>query len=170
MSVLTHDEIIKRITDKSLVIDPFSHKSVGPASVDLHLGKHFRVFKQVKEVYRVIEEANFEEITEVVEASNHFLLLPGQIAHTVTQERIVLPDTLCAWIQGRSRFGRLGLMVHITASFVQPGSAGQQVLEIGNAGPIPLQLSPGLAICQLILEEVVGSASYQGRFKNQKKP
>lgn len=170
MAVLTHDEIINRIKTKEIIIDPLDEIAVGPASIDLHLGNTFRVFKAVKEIYTVTEEANYEQITQVVDVHDKFLLLPGQMVHAITKERIQLSPTLCGWIEGRSRFGRLGLTVHITASFVQPGTAGHQVLEMNNAGPVPLSIQPGLAICQLILEETVGSATYQGRFKGQVKP
>ena len=170
MAILSRDSILERVKSGELTITPFDEKSVGPASIDLHLGTSFRVFKQVDKVLQVTDDADFKDVTELVEEEKEFLLMPGQTAHAVTAERIVLPPTLCGWIQGRSRFGRLGLMVHITASFVQPGSSGNQVLEMNNAGPIPLSLHPGIAICQLILEELHGSATYTGKFALQIKP
>ncbi len=170
MSVLSHDEILRAIKEKKVQIEPFDQQAVGPASIDLHLGTIFRVFKQVKDVFEVTENADFEKITEIVHAKEQFLLLPGQVVHGITIEKIHLPPTLCGRIEGRSRFGRLGLMVHITASFIQPGTLGHQVLEMNNAGPVPLLLIPGVAICQLILEEVRGSAAYVGRFKGQDQP
>jgi dCTP deaminase len=82
-------------------------------------------------------------------------------------EKITLPDNICAWIGGRSRFARIGLFVHITASFVQPGISNHQVLEMYNASPIPLAIYPGLRICQLVLEHTVGEGHYDGRFRHQ---
>lgn len=170
MSVLAKEEILKRIKAEEIKIDPFQEKYLGPASYDLHLGNRFRIFKGVKEIFKVTEEADFNAVTNLVSIDKDFLLMPGQTVHGITLEKISLPDDICGWIEGRSRFGRLGLMVHITSSFIQPGSVGYQVLEINNAGPMPLSLTPGLAICQLIFEETKGKARYQGRFFDQKQP
>ena len=86
----------------------------------------------------------------------------------IIEETISLPEDICGWIQGRSRFARLGLMVHITASLIQPGSKGRQVLEIFNAGNVALRLYPGTKICQVIFERCEGKASYRGGFLEQK--
>lgn len=170
MAILTHDEILKRIRQGNIKIEPFNEQQVGPASVDLHLGNKFRVFKTVQHVHHVGEEADFEAISEVVEVEDHFILLPGQTVLGITHERITLPNDLCGWLEGRSRFARLGLMVHITASFMQPGIDNHQVLEMTNAGPIPLALHPGIAVCQFIFEECRGTAHYHGRFQRQTSP
>ena len=98
------------------------------------------------------------------------MLNPGQTAHGITIEKITLPDNICGWIEGRSSLGRLGLSVHITASFIQPGISNKQVLEMNNVGPIPLAIYPGIAVCQIILEETLGAAKYQGRFRHQHQP
>lgn len=169
MSVLTEKEILKRINTGQITIEPFREDCLGPASYDLHLGNKFRVFKEVKEVFPVTAEVDFEKVTTLIEVDN-LLLVPGQTVHAVTQEKITLPSDICAWIEGRSRYGRLGLVVHITSGFIQPGSTGNQVLEINNLGPIPLSLLPGVSICQIIFQECKGKASYQGRFKGQKEP
>lgn len=171
MAVLTRDEILRRIAAGSIGIEPFDAAQVGPASIDLHLGRQFRVFQPAQEIFHVTDEADYRSVTRVIEVEDYFLLLPGQAIHGVTQERISLPDDLCGWIQGRSRFARIGLMVHVTANFMQPGIAqAKQVLEMNNAGPIPLAIHPGTAICQIILEECVGQAHYEGRFQGQSKP
>jgi len=170
MAVLTKKEILAKIKTGEIKIEPLNKPALGPASYDLHLGNKFRVFKSVKEIFIVTERAEFEKVTKLVEVKRNFLLMPGQTAHGITQEKITLPDDICGWIEGRSRFGRLGLMVHITSGFIQPGSSGYQVLEINNAGPMPLSLNPGLAICQIIFEETKGEAKYEGRFKNQQTP
>ena len=88
----------------------------------------------------------------------------------MTEENIKIADDICGWLEGRSRFARFGLMVHITASFIQPGVSNKQVLEMNNAGPMPIAIHPGIAICQIILEETVGTASYSGKFKSQSTP
>lgn len=170
MAVLTKSEVLKKINSGEIKIEPFNKKNLGPASYDLHLGNKFRVFKGVKKIFKVTEKADFNEITKLVTIDKYFLLMPGKTIHGITQEKVTLPDNICAWIEGRSRFGRLGLMVHITSGFIQPGTVGFQVLEMSNAGPMPLSLPPGLTICQIILEECRGKALYTGRFKNQISP
>lgn len=171
MGVLTRDVILARIADGSVRIDPFDPAQVGPASIDLHLDRQFRVFTPIHDIFHVTDAADHRDVSEIIEVEDYFLLLPGQAIHGVTRERITLPDDLCGWIQGRSRFARVGLMVHVTANFMQPGLvAAKQVLEMNNAGPMPLALHPGTAVCQIILEECVGRAHYTGRFQSQQLP
>jgi dCTP deaminase len=172
MSILTHDEIIKRVRAGQIGIDPFDESKVGPASIDLHLANRFRVFKRVREIFHVTEEAAYEDVSEVIEVAegDYFVLMPGETCHGVTRERITLPEDICGWLQGRSRFARLGLMVHITAAFIQPGIDNHQALEINNAGPMPLALRPGIALCQFMFQECVGKARYQGRYRRQVAP
>src|SRR5215208_4342498 len=172
MAILTHGQIIKRVKDGEIGIDPFDERFVGPASVDLHLANQFRVFRRVRDIFHVTEAADYEDVTEIVEIGDddYLVLMTGETAHGITRERIRLPETLCGWLQGRSRFARIGLMVHITASFMQPGIDNKQALEINNAGPMPLALRPGIAVCQFIFEECVGRARYQGRYRGQIAP
>ena len=172
MSNLTHDEIIRRVRADEIGIVPFDERFVGPASVDLHLDSQFRVFRRVRDIFHVTEDAAYETVSEVVEVGDddYFVLMPGETVHGLTRERIRLPDSLCGWLQGRSRFARLGLMVHITAAFIQPGIDNHQALEINNAGPMPLALRPGTALCQFIFQETVGRAHYAGRYRGQVAP
>jgi dCTP deaminase len=171
MTVLTRTEILDHIDAGTIVIDPFDHEQVGPASIDLHLDRQFRVFRPAQEIFHVTDEADYRHITDLIEVDDYFLLLPGQAIHGVTQERITLPDDICGWIQGRSRFARIGLMVHVTANFMQPGIRNaKQVLEMNNAGPIPLAIHPGTTMCQIILEQCTGRAQYLGRFQGQQVP
>jgi dCTP deaminase len=165
--ILTHDEILKEISSGHIVIDPFSPDCVGPASVDLHLGNEFRVFRKVHDIVRVSPEANYEEITERIQVRDHLLLMPQETVLGITQERITLAPNICGWLEGRSRFSRLGLLVHISASFMQPGIANKQCLEISNFSPMPLALYPGIPICQFIFQRTLGEARYQGKFRNQ---
>lgn len=172
MGILTRDEIIRRVRGGEIGIDPFDEQFVGPASVDLHLANQFRIFRRVREIFHVTEDATYEDVSEVIEVGDddYFVLMPGETCHGLTRERITLPDQVCGWLQGRSRFARLGLMVHITAAFIQPGIDNHQALEINNAGPMPLALRPGIALCQFIFEECVGHARYQGRYRGQIAP
>lgn len=172
MAILTRDEIIRRIRAGEIGIDPFDERFVGPASIDLHLANRFRVFRRIRDIFHVTEEAAYEGVSEVIEVGDedYFVLMPGETCHGLTRERVRLPDNVCGWLQGRSRFARVGLMVHITAAFIQPGIDNHQALEINNAGPMPLALRPGIALCQFIFEECVGRAHYAGRYRTQDAP
>lgn len=168
MSILTHDEILKEISAGNIVIDPFDPVRVGPASIDLHLGNEFRVFRKVHDIVRVTEEANYEEITERIVVDDHLLLMPQETVLGITEEKVTLASNICGWLEGRSRFSRLGLLVHISASFIQPGIENKQVLEISNFSPMPLALYPGTAMCQFVFQRTIGHAKYSGRFRNQR--
>ncbi len=172
MAILTREEILREIREGNLKIDPFTEDMAGPGSVDLSLGNSFRTFRKLHDIYDVTDEANFHDITSLVEIGDdeRFVLMPQETVLGITRERITLPPYLCGWLEGRSRFARLGLMVHITAGFMQPGIDNQQVLEIANVSPAPLALHPGTRICQFIFERTVGQAKYQGRFSDQRLP
>lgn len=170
--ILTHDKILEEIDKGNIKIEPFEVSRVGAGSIDLCLGNVFRRFKHHNKVFPVKENSDFEEITELVKIQKgEFLLLkPQETVLGITCERITLAPDLCGWLEGRSRFARLGLGVHITSGFMQPGIDNYQVLEITNLGPTPLGLYPGTAICQMIFQRCEGEARYQGKFAAQKEP
>lgn len=172
ITILSRDEILHLIQERKIEFNPFELSQVGPTSVDLTLGNEFRVFKKVGRIFHIEEDVNFEGITELVRVNfdDYLLLMPGELVHGITVERIRLPMNLAGWIEGRSRFARIGLMIHVTAGLVQPGCDNKQVLEISNMSSMPLALHPGTRICQIVLEEVKGSAVYQGKFKEQMGP
>lgn len=172
ITILTRNEILRLVGEGKVVITPLEASQVGPTSIDLALGNEFRVFKKVRDIFHVKEDVRFEEISETVHVKNgdYLLLMPGELVHGITKERIKLPKNLAARIEGRSRFARVGLMVHMTAGLIQPGCDNKQVLEISNMSPMPLALYPGTKICQIVLEEVLGEAEYSGRFKDQTIP
>jgi dCTP deaminase len=167
MGVLTREEILKEVRRGAIEIDPFEEDQVGPASIDLRLGREFRVFKKLRNALVVEDRITIEDLTERLETEESFTLMPGETVLGITQERIKLPASICGWLEGRSRFARMGLVIHMTASFVQPGINNRQVLEIGNLAPFPLVLKPGVRICQIVLERTEGEAFYQGRFMCQ---
>ncbi len=170
MSILTRDEIFKEIEAGRIKIDPFTEDQVGPASVDLTLDNKFRVFKKIHETFVVTEDADYETITDYEEVDTHFLLMPGEAVLGITKETVTLPENICGWLEGRSRFARVGLTVHITAGFMQPGICNKQVLEINNMAPVPLAIVPGTRLAQFIFQRCIGNAKYEGRFKIQEKP
>jgi dCTP deaminase len=167
MTILTHDVILEEIKKGAISIIPFDANCVGPGSADLHLGDEFRVFDKVEEIVHVDDKADHKKHTRKVKVQDYLLLMPGETVMGVTQEKIRLDGSLCGWLEGRSRFARMGLLVHISASFVQPGINNRQVLEISNMSQMPLALYPGTALCQIIFERAEGSATYKGRYKNQ---
>ncbi|MFC1627417.1 dCTP deaminase [Patescibacteria group bacterium] len=171
MAVLTKGEILKLIDQKIISISPFDKDQVGPASIDFHLGNQFRVFKDIKKPFLVTNpHKDYQKLTKVVTKQDNITILPNESIHGITKETLELPNNLCGWIQGRSSLARIGLMVHITANFIHPGQKAKQVLEMTNAGPIPLIIPVGIPICQIILEETKGEASYQGKFFQQDTP
>ena len=169
MSVLGREAILQAIQQGIIAITPFHADRVGPASVDLTLASTFRVFRKVHQVVEVREHTDYREFTDkvVVADGQHILIMPGETVLGITRERLRLGPGLCGWLEGRSRFARLGLMVHISAPFMGPGIDSQQVLEMSNFGPAPLAVLPGIAICQFVFQRLDGSESYLGRFAGQ---
>ena len=168
MSILTKNEILKEIEAGNIAVTPFDNSMIGPGSIDLHLGDMFRIFKKVHGIVDINDTTNYEQMTELIHAPNGIILMPGETILGITVETIKLSSTICGWLEGRSRFARLGLLVHISASFMQPGINNNQVLEMTNFSPMPLRIHPGTAICQFIFQQTIGEAFYRGRFKNQK--
>jgi dCTP deaminase len=169
MSILGRQAILEAIEQGAIAITPFTPELVGPASVDLTLASTFRVFRKVHEVITVHENTDYRAYTDriEIEAGRTILIMPGETILGITRERLRLGPGLCGWLEGRSRFARLGLMVHISAPFMGPGIDSQQVLEMSNFGPAPLAVVPGLAICQFVFQKLEGSEQYAGRFAGQ---
>ena len=165
--ILTRNEILKELKSKKIEITPLSEKNIGPASIDLTLGNEFRVFTNKKSLI-LDEKSDYKKYTVLVRKKS-FLLMPKNYVLAITKERIKLPNNICGFISGRSRFARFGLSVYMAAFFVQPGINNKQVLEINNVSNFPVILKPGLRICQLILERTDGHAIYMGKFKSQNK-
>jgi len=170
--ILSKDEILKAIREGRITLTPFRSECIGPCSVDLHLGRKFRVFKKKRQKITISENERYDEYFDSVELgkSQGILLEPGELVLGVTEERIKLGKDLCARLDGRTRFARLGLLVHVSASLVQPGCDNVQVLEIINMSPWKMMLTPGLKVCQVVFEELRGKAEYRGRFRKQLAP
>lgn len=165
--ILTREKILEQINNGRIKIEPFDEEAVGAASVDLTIDKEIRVFIKSDTAVPITKDTDYRELTRKMTIEDKYVMKPGELILGITKENIKLPGNICGWLNSRSRFARLGLMVHITAPFVQPGISGKQVLEIYNAGPNNLELIPGEKLCQLILEECSGSFEYQGQFSNQ---
>ena len=171
--LLTRDVILDYIKKGKIKISPYFPDQVGPASIDLTLGNTFRVFNNDKNTIHInSEEIDIEKFGHlvVVKDNKPLIIKPKQLALGVTKEKIWLPKNMAGWLMGRSRFARIGLMIHVTASFVQPNSQNKQVLEMFNASNFDIAVYPGVRVCQLILEETKGEAEFKGKFQFQEKP
>ncbi len=170
MSILTKSKILEEIKNGNIKIDPFDEKSVGPGSVDLTLDNVFRVFKKSRKPIEINNETNYEKVTTLVKTDDGILVQPGETILGITKETITLSEELCGWLEGRSRFARMGLAVHITAGFMQPGINNKQVLEMTNFGASPLFLKVGTKICQFVFDRCEGRAKYSGQYSGQQTP
>ena len=152
IAVLSDGTIRRLLEEGRLVIDPWDPTMLQPASVDLRLGTSFRVFHNHR--IQTIDIADPpRDLTEHVTVSEEetFVIHPGEFVLGRTAERVELPDDLVARIEGKSSIGRLGLVVHATAGFVDPGWNGTLTLEITNFNSVPIVLRPGLPVAQLSL-------------------
>jgi len=168
MTVLTRDVILDELDSGRIRIDPFDRNQVGVASIDLTLGTEIREIQNAPEAIRVEDGTDYRDHTTVSRLKEPFRLDPGVTIHGITEEHISLPDDLCGFLEGRSRFARLGLMIHVTSAFVQPGVSNRQVLEMSNVSSRALDIVAGVRICQLVLMRTDGHAVYQGQFQDQR--
>ncbi|MCX6767633.1 MAG: dCTP deaminase [Candidatus Micrarchaeota archaeon] len=169
--ILSKKEILKALNKGEITVTPFDKKNIGPCSIDLRLGNVFRVFKNKKKTIDISEDTTPDGQSEIIYTGKEGISIkPKELVLGVTVEKIKLPTYLCARIDGRTRFARLGLAVHLSSSLIQPGVDNNQVLEIVNMSPNKLRLKPGLKICQVVFEELRGSAVYCGAYRTQTKP
>jgi dCTP deaminase len=172
MAILTRNEIKKAIDRGFIKIEPLDGSQIGAGSVDLTLGNEFRIFKKHRGIFHIRDCSNFEGLTEFISlrGGETIIVKPQEMILGITKEKITLAENYCGWLEGRSRFARFGLVIHVTAGFVHPGTSNHQVLEIVNLGHTRLALYPGTRICQFILEKCIGRAKYTGKFEVQDKP
>lgn len=168
MSVLTRDVILDEIDRGRIQVDPFERMQVGAASIDLTLGGEIREIVNARDAIRVEDDTDYRNHTRVLDLRRPYRLDPGVTIHGITAEHLSLPDDLCGFLEGRSRFARLGLMIHVTSAFVQPGVSNRQVLEMSNVSSRALEIVAGVRICQLVLMRTDGRAVYRGRFQDQR--
>jgi dCTP deaminase len=167
MAVLTREAILAEIESGRLEISPFAPDQLGAASIDLTLGDEIRVIESGAEPIDVRNGVDYRDFTAVRRLDEPFVLQPGCTIHGITRERLTLPPDLCGFLEGRSRFARLGLMIHVTSAFVQPGVSNRQVLEMSNVAGRPLRIHAGVRLCQIVLMRTDGRATYRGRFARQ---
>ena len=176
--LLSDRDIRKEIESERVVIDPFESVMIQPSSIDVRMDRYFRVFENHR--YPHIDPAvDQSDLTRVVEAQGEepFILHPGEFVLGSTFEVVSLPDDLAARVEGKSSLGRLGLLTHATAGFVDPGFSGHVTLELANVATLPIKLYPGMKIGQLCFfrlsspaEHPYGSAKYGSRYQGQRGP
>ena len=150
MMLLSDIDIENFIDAGEINITPYNRSLLQPSSIDVRLGRQFRIFNSHR--YTHIDPAQEQdELTTLVELSSFgcFILHPGEFALASTKETITLPDTVAARLEGKSSLGRLGLMNHSTAGFIDPGFSGQITLELSNVSNLPIKLYPGMRIGQV---------------------
>ena len=176
--VLSDRTIATLIADGRIGIDPYDAALLQPSSVDVRLDRLFRVFENHR--YPHIDPAEDQpDLTREVEPPDDepFILHPGEFVLGSTYEVITLPDDIAARLEGKSSLGRLGLLTHSTAGFIDPGFSGHVTLELSNVATLPIKLWPGMKIGQLCFfrlsspsENPYGSAKYGSRYQGQRGP
>jgi dCTP deaminase len=177
--VLLSDRDLKAAIEAGrLTIDPFDPELVQPSSIDVRLDRFFRVFENHR--YPHIDPAEQQDdLTRMVEvaADEPFILHPGEFVLGSTYETITLADDIASRLEGKSSLGRLGLLTHSTAGFIDPGFSGHVTLELSNVATLPIKLWPGMKIGQVCViklsspaEHPYGSAIYGSRYQGQRGP
>ncbi|WP_072314599.1 dCTP deaminase [Agrococcus sp. Marseille-P2731] len=176
--LLSDRDIRARLDSGSLGLDPLDRSMLQPSSVDVRLDRGFRLFDNHK--YPYIDPAEDQpELTRLIEvgADEAFILHPGEFVLGATYERISLPDDVAARLEGKSSLGRLGLLTHSTAGFIDPGFSGHVTLELSNVSTLPIKLWPGMKIGQVCYfqlsspaEVPYGQGGNLNRYQGQRGP
>jgi len=177
--ILSDHSIREALADGRIEIDPLDESCIQPSSVDLHLDRYFRVF--LNHTSRVIDvkedQENLTELIKVDEDEEPFILHPGEFVLGSTAERVKLATDIVARLEGKSSLGRLGLLIHSTAGFVDAGWDGHLTLELSNVANLPITLYPGMKIGQISFllmttaaENPYGSKSAGSKYQGQRGP
>ncbi len=176
--LLSDRDILAEIGEKRVQLEPFDADMVQPSSVDVRLDRFFRVFENHR--YPHIDPAEDQpDLTRAVQPDGEepFILHPGEFVLGSTYEVVTLPDDIAARLEGKSSLGRLGLLTHSTAGFIDPGFSGHVTLELSNVATLPIKLWPGMKIGQLCFfrlsspaEHPYGSSKYGSRYQGQRGP
>ena len=178
MSVLSDRTIKEQIGARRILIDPLDQDAIQPASVDLRLDDSFRIFRMTTRPYVNVREP-VDDLTELVTIGHEepFVLQPGAFCLATTLETITLPDDIVARVDGRSSLGRLGLLVHATAGYVDPGWTGKLTLELSNQSQMPIALYYGMRIAQIsflrlssVADRPYGSPGLRSKYQGQTGP
>jgi dCTP deaminase len=176
--ILSDRSLREAIEARRLVIDPLDDQGIQPASVDVRLDSRFRVFAVARYPYIDVKQP-MHGLTELVEVKpdEAFILHPGEFVLGSTLERIAIPADLAVRLEGKSSLGRLGLLTHSTAGFLDPGFEGHVTLELSNVANLPITLYPGMRIAQIAVfqlstpaERPYGSRGARSKYQGQSGP
>ena len=176
--VLSDRTIARLLEEERIVIEPYDESLLQPSSVDVRVDRFFRVFHNARYAYIDVKEPQ-EDLTELVEIDDErpFILHPGEFVLGSTLERIVLPDDLVARLEGKSSLGRLGLLIHSTAGFIDPGWDGHVTLELSNVANLPITIYHGMKIGQISFVQLTepadkpyGSGELGSKYQGQMGP
>ncbi len=179
---LSDRDIKKAIERGDIAISPELNypEQLGSCSVDFRLGNIFNIFNHSKHPYIDLKDGSFngEEVMKelIIDDGEAFIMQPGEFVLAVTKEALTLSSSLMGRIEGRSSLGRIGIIVHGTASVFDPGWDGNPTLELGNLGNMPVALYPGMRICSFTFEELSSPSEVpyckrpQSKYKHQQKP
>lgn len=178
MTVLSDRTIREELAKGRLVIDPLDEDDIQPSSVDLRLDRVFRIFRVTRRPFVDVRQP-MEDLTEVVtiEDEEPFIIQPGTFVLGTTLESITLPEDVVARVDGKSSLGRLGLLVHATAGFVDPGWMGKLTLELSNQSQMPIALYYGMKVSQISflrtttpVDRPYGSEGLSSKYQGQTGP
>jgi dCTP deaminase len=178
VSVLSDRDIRAALDDGTIAIRPFDPADIQPASVDLHLDRRFRVFRNNRYAFIDVRQPQ-PDLTELLEVRDDepFILHPGEFVLGQTLEWVELPDDLLAHLDGKSSLGRVGLLIHSTAGYVDPGWRGNLTLELSNVANLPIALYHGMKIGQISfvrmsskVDRPYGSAELGSKYQGQSEP
>jgi dCTP deaminase len=173
--ILSDRSIREEIAAGRIVIEPFDDSCVQPSSIDLHVDRSFRVFRN--SLYPYIDvKRQMRDLTELVEVTGEeaFILHPGEFVLGSTLERVAIPNDIVARLEGKSSLGRLGLLIHSTAGYVDPGWDGYLTLELSNVANLPITIYPGMKIGQISFFRLTSAAEVPygatGKYQGQRGP
>lgn len=178
--ILSDKDIKRYLREGKIKIEPYPDEiQIQPASVDLRLGNKFRVFRHTKKAFIDPLRDNASDYSELIEISGKeaFILHPSEFALGITRERVEIPSNIVARVDGRSSLGRLAILVHATAGYIDPGFRGNITLELSNVGKMPIALYSGMRICQISFETLssraeipYGDKRKKSKYQDQREP
>ncbi|MBU4534588.1 MAG: dCTP deaminase [Euryarchaeota archaeon] len=182
MAILSDRDIKKYLEEELIVIDPLKdpERQIQPSSVDLRIGSEFKGFRIIrKPCIDPMDKSDIESYMESIhiEEGGSFIIHPGEFALATTYETVKIPSNLVARVEGRSSMGRLGITMHVTAGYIDPGFWGKITLEISNIGKMPVALYPGQRVCQIVFETMTspsqkpyGHPDRDSKYMGQQRP
>lgn len=182
MAILSDQDIIKYLNEGKITIEPLEDpaRQIQPSSVDLRIGNEFKGFRIIrKPCIDPLDKSDLESYMESfhLDKGEAFIIHPGEFALATTYEAVKLPDNLVARVEGRSSMGRLGITMHVTAGYIDPGFEGKITLEISNIGKMPVALYTGQRVCQIVFETMTspslrpyGHPERDSKYMGQDKP